>query len=420
MKPIDRFERQIPWLLTELAEPRTPDYLDDLLWQTANTSQRPAWSILERWLPMVDIARQPVIAPRIPLRMVGLGLLVITLLLAAVAALMIGTQPNLPPPFGPARNGLIAYSSGGDIYSVDPLTGAEVALVSGPETDLEPRWLRDGARFAFLRKAQGDSGPSRLVVARADGSALTVVTPDALAISGSFEFSPDGREIVLPVSDKGVPRIMVAATDGSGIRELNVGMPASGPSWRPPDGAEILFSNGEIGLYAVDVESGVVRTIVGPSAGLSRGLQRWSPDGSRIAYSEWGDSSDWTVRIHIIAAEGGGARLLPKHPDAVWESVVGWSNDGTRLIAIRGDTGGPESGRAVVIPVDEGGFGLEVESPAFIASGDCSWEWAPDDSSILGASGNGLPLMVLDPVAGTSQSASWTTTSCPTWQRLAP
>ena len=135
MKPINRIERQLPWLLTELAEPRTPDYLDDLLWQTANTSQRPAWSILERWLPMVDIARQPVIAPRIPLRMVGLGLLVITLLLGAVAVLMIGTQRNLPPPFGPARNGLIAYSSGGDIYSVDPLTGAEVALVSGPETD---------------------------------------------------------------------------------------------------------------------------------------------------------------------------------------------------------------------------------------------------------------------------------------------
>ncbi|MEX1168850.1 MAG: hypothetical protein WEE50_01780, partial [Chloroflexota bacterium] len=61
--PTDRFERQLPVLLTELAEPRTPDYLDDLLWQTANTSQRPAWSLLERWLPMLDIARQPVAAP---------------------------------------------------------------------------------------------------------------------------------------------------------------------------------------------------------------------------------------------------------------------------------------------------------------------------------------------------------------------
>ena len=73
MMPTDRFERQLPALLTELAEPRTPDYLDDLLWQTANTSQRPAWSFLERWLPMFEIARQPVMAPRIPWRSIGLG-----------------------------------------------------------------------------------------------------------------------------------------------------------------------------------------------------------------------------------------------------------------------------------------------------------------------------------------------------------
>ena len=56
MMPTDRFERQLPALLEDLAEPRTPDYLDDLLWQTAHTSQRPAWTFLERWLPMADIA----------------------------------------------------------------------------------------------------------------------------------------------------------------------------------------------------------------------------------------------------------------------------------------------------------------------------------------------------------------------------
>ena len=92
MMPTDQFDRQLPVLLEELAQPRTPDYFDDLLGQTARTRQRPAWTILERWLPMVDVARQPVIAPRIPLRTVGLGLLIIGLMLAALALFVASRQ----------------------------------------------------------------------------------------------------------------------------------------------------------------------------------------------------------------------------------------------------------------------------------------------------------------------------------------
>ena len=52
MTPIDRFERQLPAALTDLADPRTPDYVIDILGQTARTRQRPAWASLERWLHM--------------------------------------------------------------------------------------------------------------------------------------------------------------------------------------------------------------------------------------------------------------------------------------------------------------------------------------------------------------------------------
>src|SRR6266487_1858576 len=127
MMPVDRFERQLPELLTELAVPRTPDYFDDLLEQAARTRQRPAWSILERWLPMVDVARQPVVVPRLPWRAIGLGLALLALLVAVVTALVVGGRPNVPAPFGPARNGLVAYTFGGDIYTADPLTGVASA-----------------------------------------------------------------------------------------------------------------------------------------------------------------------------------------------------------------------------------------------------------------------------------------------------
>ena len=57
MTSFDRFERDIPRLMDDLAPSRLPDYFDDMLRATARTAQRPAWRSLERWLPMGEIAR---------------------------------------------------------------------------------------------------------------------------------------------------------------------------------------------------------------------------------------------------------------------------------------------------------------------------------------------------------------------------
>ena len=127
MMPTDRFERQLPVLLDELAQPRTPDYIDDLLGLTVGTRQRPAWTFIQRWLPMVDIARQPLVSQRLPLRTVGLGLLLLVLVLAIVAAVLVGGRSHVPSPFGLARNGLVAFVSDGDIFTVDPSTGRPTA-----------------------------------------------------------------------------------------------------------------------------------------------------------------------------------------------------------------------------------------------------------------------------------------------------
>ena len=62
MMPADLLERHLPGLLDDLAEPHTPGYFDDLMAQTAGTSQRAAWTIRERWIPMIVFARQPVVA----------------------------------------------------------------------------------------------------------------------------------------------------------------------------------------------------------------------------------------------------------------------------------------------------------------------------------------------------------------------
>lgn len=429
MSAADRFDRDFGAALADMADPRYPDYFDEVLEGAVLRRQRPAWTFLNRWLPMVDLAHQPVVAPGVPLRAIGLGLLLFALILAVVVAYA-GSRATPPSPYGPARNGAIAYSSGGDIYVVDARTGGPAAIVSGSDWDVNPIWSRDGTRLAFERKTTPEAHTGSLVVASADGVVLATVTPEPLERIASAAFSPDGRELLISARQAGAPVILIAAADGSGIRQLDVGRRAANPSWRPPLGAEVLFtddgdeSNGWGGIYAIDALGGEPRTILEPASVRFRGWPHWSPDGSRLSYMEWVSSDELTARVHVIGADGRGDRVLPIPPTARWEAGRGWSNDGTRLLTIRGYTGLLDDSRAAARPVDGNGTGIEIDYPGAIEAGCCSsYEWSPDDSLVLGtpvdASGRPLPQLLVDPVTGRSWSVPWGGTSEPTWQRLA-
>ena len=322
MSPERRFEQELPGLLDDLYLGPTPTYRDHVLQQTVRTRQRPAWLILERWLPMVDIAGQPVLVRRLPWRTIGLVVLLMALLVVALAALAVGGRPKLPAPFGPAGNGLVAYDSDGNIYTADPVTGHSTAIAKGPG-DRGPRWSRDGTRLAFARQdlASGTS-LSLLYVVNADGSGLVQVTPQPLPATeiDTYTFSPDGKEILISAAPAGFTHVLIAATDGSGVRQVDLQGRATEAAWRPPDGSEILFqdegtdSNGsDSGIYALNVQDGKVRTILAgaDAAGRFRGHAAWSPDGSLISFGEWPGLTGIDVQTHIIAADGTGDRILP-------------------------------------------------------------------------------------------------------------
>jgi Tol biopolymer transport system component len=423
-----RLARDLPNILGDLATGPYPEYIDDVLAITSHVRQRPAWTFPERWLPMLDIAREPVIAPRLPWRAISVAVLLIALLLAAVAVL-IGSQPRLAPPYGLARNGLVAYEAAGDIYTADPVTGVATAIVTGPENDVAPRFSNDGASVVFQRTLDGGMG--QLYVARSDGTQLRLITPEPVALpdaqaSTNYEFSPDGRSVLFMSAIVGGPSILIARTDGSGVRRLDLGgLMAERGTFRPPDGTEILFVDGS-GVYAVNLASGVVRPIVKPATGTSLTGATWSPDGSRILYWSWDTNGDgMTARTHVISADGTGDLVLPAPPDAVWNAVAAWSNDGSRIFLVRGYTPDFADVRPAVLPADGSSAGIEIPVGGTAERDCCSaWTWSPDDSKIIGRPGGttGTPLqqLILDPVAGTSRSAPWTSTSDPTWQRLAP
>ena len=169
----EHLERELTTWFVDTAAPRVPDFTDDILRLTAGTRQRPRWSFPERWLPMsvITLGRRS-LAP-LPWRTIGL-LAVLAVLIAASVAFYIGSQQRLPAPFGLAANGVVAYASGGDIFTVDPATGTRQLIVAGPENDQDPRFSLDGTRLVFMR---GDGTSAVPVIADADGSDPSLPRP---------------------------------------------------------------------------------------------------------------------------------------------------------------------------------------------------------------------------------------------------
>ena len=121
-----RVDRALPGLFDQLAEARTPDYLEAAIERASSRPQRPAWTFAGRWLP-VELTTARVPATRSPMRQLGV-LALIALLVAAALAVYIGAhQQRLPAPFGLARNGVIAYvTPSGDVAVADRRGGADI------------------------------------------------------------------------------------------------------------------------------------------------------------------------------------------------------------------------------------------------------------------------------------------------------
>jgi Tol biopolymer transport system component len=421
-----RFEQNLPELLGQLALGPTTDYRNDIVQATAHMRQRPTWTFPGRWIPMTAVTSRIAAAPRIPWRILVVAALLLAL--AVSALVIVGSQQRMPPPFGLAANGHVAYSADGDIYTADPATGAATAVVTGEETDVQPVWSRDGTRFVFERKAFGEG---RLFVAQADGRGLVAVTPEPLSGLANYAFSPDGREILFTSGPDWSTKLWIAKVDGSDLRQLDVGMSVDSPSYRPPNGSEIVFagepqSGAGIGLYAVEVKSGAVRQILAPSAGVGRDGVVVSPNGSRVAFvASTEDPTQNTYRVHVATVDGSATdRLLPMPDGAIFQDLPAWSNDGTRLVVARGYAPHDQDMVLAVVPADGSGVGVETEHRITSCCTN-SYEWAPDDTTILVTlygfeDQQPLRQVLLDPATGATRPAPWTTTSVPAWQRRAP
>ena len=418
MTTFERFEREIPGLMDEIAPPRLPDYLDDMLRQTGRIRQQPAWASLERWLPM-DVVARPVPFQR-PTFQPLIALLLILAMIAAGLVFYAGSQrTRLPEPYGLARNGVIVISTGfKDIVTVDPTTGAQIPLIEAPTDDVAPWFSRDGQRMLYER--QTPPGLSAYWVANADGSNARELVPKPVEWA---EWSDDSTRIVATRLLGGSTETLIAnVLDGSST-VLDLGIDVEHPYWRPGHD-QIVFSvalvDASRAYYLANADGSDLHQIEGVS-GNAINDPTLSPDGSKLAYATWGSGDGTGEDIHVLDIETGHETIATPVDGYSYQDAV-FSPDGTKILTARFQPFGPiqlaivpADGRGRVIPIgpshpmkmDDGG------------RGDL-WQFSPDGTQVLIYYARDDSTWLLDVDGSGAQEMQWSGRQGATWQRLAP
>jgi hypothetical protein len=429
----DRIERRLPEILEEISVPQVPDYLDDILSQTARIRPRPGWTFPERWLPM-DIALRARGGPLTARTFSVLVLLAVAVALGVAALVFLGSQSRrLPPPYGPASNGSIIYERAGDIFITDAEGHFETSVIGGTATDYAPRWSRDGTTIIFGRKL---SSGTAVMAADADGRNVRQLSPSLLHDPEVAEVSPDGTKLATIDHGSGGDAARLAILDLVGdrpLRTLDLGTirPATDVDWQPPRGDHLVFLGhpdglaAELALYMVRPDgSGLQRLVVqhgesvtDPRTQISFQDLALSDDGRTAAYWNWETTVEpgRSCFVHVVDLETGRDRRWTFDPSAACEVHPAFLADG-RIVVERQDDQG--FAQLLVAPADASVPGYRI-GPEFAYRHRLGWAVSPDRREVL---------LVLDfaesqlVTIGTG-SNRFTKLSLPdagSWQRLAP
>jgi TolB protein len=215
-----------------------------------------------------------------------------------------------------------SFSSGDDLWRVDPNGRGLRPLIAGPGDDQNPAFAPDGSRLVFSRAPLAGHPcagcSSFLWLAGADGSSPAKLTHGAASgvFDGNPSWSPDGKQIAFSHQGFDSSEVDVIGVDGSGQHTLVPN--AAGAAWSP-DGSTIAVI-APAGIETIAPTGGAAKLLVARSG--VNGVA-WSPDGRKLAYT-WG-----SYGLSIVNADGSGRHLLtrsvvaPRHPS--------FSPDGTRI-----------------------------------------------------------------------------------------
>jgi Tol biopolymer transport system component len=440
----DRFERQLPDVLTDLSLPSVPDYFDDLISQIARTPQRPGWTFPQRWLPMDFALQRPVGSRQIPWR--TLGLLAVLAVLVAIAIVTVGSRKRtLPAPFGPASNGSIIYARDGDIYVADKDGRHEALLIGGATDDLAATWSRDGSTILFGRNVDdpglGTTG-TIVMAADPDGRNVRQLASARIGETDGLDVSPTGTKLALINIRPGGHNVLSVLDFGGEMRDLDLGSvePMRGVTWRPPDGNELIFAGRPHGIrYGINpdiTETDVALYAIGPDGSGLRQItlhhgESIPPKEDQISFQDLTISDDggtaayWTWEPRAVAGRtcssylvdlntGRERRLLPDPSDACDVAPQFLPDD--RILVRSDDISGMSQLR--VAPIDGGAPGRAV-GPRHSYLTESGWSISPDRGQILFVPTSGVSRLI-SIETGEARDTGLVIGDAPSWHRLAP
>jgi Tol biopolymer transport system component len=181
-------------------------------------------------------------------------------------------------------------------------------LTDSDHWDIDTQWSPDGERLSFTRGHRGDLGwpDTEIWTVRRDGTDLRRIGPGSDA-----RWSPDGTKFVFDApTNRSQADLFVMNADGTNRRQLLATAKLEGAAGWSPDGRKILFTrfNDSSGRNA-DV---LVMNADGTNKRkLAQGVAgSWSPNGSRIVYTN-------SFRLRIMNADGSHKRKL--RSSGVWD-----------------------------------------------------------------------------------------------------
>lgn len=181
-----------------------------------------------------------------------------------------------------------------DLYSMDAY-GDHESLFLADAADVDV--ARGGTMIAFDRAAA--TTPPDIFVAATDGTGVRQLTTHP-----GFDFwpdwSPDGRRITFTSDRGGKPDIYAMAPDGSDVRQLTDESNGAQGSEYSPNGQRILFvtfASGVPQIAVMDADGGE-RVVLTPGPDLEA---TWSPNGHQIAFISVRDGSR---ELYVMDADG--------------------------------------------------------------------------------------------------------------------
>jgi Tol biopolymer transport system component len=225
-----------------------------------------------------------------------------------------------------------------DIYAVNPDGSHEVKILAGPAEC--PRWAPD---YNHIGVASTAGTFVRVGIINSDGSGLTQLAASATLNSGCGAWSADGSRIAFEAWDDTNPNLVPGvftfrASDGGDLKRLTTNPFGAHdvPVDYSPDGTHLAFlrgnslvnrHNGSVALFMANADGTNPRQIT--PWGLAAGSARWSPNGSRILFSN--------KEGGIYSINPDGSELLKVFQDVALigsDSFPTWSPDGTKILFV--------------------------------------------------------------------------------------